>query len=635
MRQNTLGFGLLAFFVAAVACGGGGGEGGASSGGPGDDAGASSSSSSSSSSGSSGSADGGAGECEVGRSVCTGARSARRCEAGPGGARWVDVACPAGQGCALGKCEAARCSDECIPGEAQAGKTCKLVDVKTGAEVAPQAATSLHDRARAYVGFMPRGPLAAGGIASVRYSDPGVFTKIEVLDGIGDSAIWTGTYLAAEALRLQATGAADARARVRALASTMHLWMNVAGEPGMLVRYAKESSVTYPFVLGDLDCANERVHCGISYAGKKYDFVGHISRDQYQGAVLGMALAYDALGGGTPEDDAARALLREDLVVLVEELMKERSVPVSLTVNGVPVPVSPLTMRFVVVSPREMKGGKISLRVVSGKLDDSEMYGFQEFTPDLADVVKQLPGLGASPPIRRESSAIMLASFFQVALRVTDGVPAYAARRDAIRAYYTSHAGPGGNVKDWLEIAKGWQDGSGPKCGAAYYGNNITMQPMYDLARLEDDPGRKKVVVDEILGGKLWPAFERTKNPFFSFLYAGVTPTAAAAVTASARAQLAQFPPPPRVQKAVDLRADPRYAARESGCTDQVAHTDAVDVGDRIPGDFMWQRHPWGLYDPGDPRLVQPGVDYLAAYWLGRAHRFVDDEAPAVCGTWR
>lgn len=635
MRHNSLFFGLFSLVAVAAACGGGAsGRDDAPGVGAGDDGG-SSSGSSSSSSGSSGTLDGGADACAVGRSVCAGARSVRRCEAAAGGARWVDAACPTGQGCALGKCEPARCSDECVPGETASGKTCALVDVKTDAAVASAPATSLHDRARAYVGFMPRGPLAAGGIASVRYSDPGAFTKIESLDGIGDSAIWTGTYLAAEALRLSATGAADARARVRALSRTMHLWMNVAGEPGMLVRYAKESKTTYPFVLGDLDCAVERVHCGVDHGGTEYDFVGHISRDQYQGAVLGMALAYDALAGGTPEDEAVRALLREDLVVLVEELVKERSLPVSLTVNGVPVPMSPITMRFAVVSPREMKGGKISLRVVSGKLDDSEMYGFQEFMPDLADIVRQLPGLGASPAIHRESSAIMLASFFQVALRVTDGVPAYAARRDAIRAYYTSHTGPGGNVKDWLEIAKGWQDGSTSKCGAAYYGNNITMQPMYDLARLEDDPARKKVVVDDILGAKLWPAFEKTKNPFFSFVYAGVTPTAAAAVTTSARAQLAQFPPPPRVQKAVDLRADARYAAREAGCTDQVAHTDAVDVGDRIPGDFMWQRHPWGLYDAGDPRLVQPGVDYLAAYWMGRAHHLLDDEAPAVCAMWR
>ena len=35
---------------------------------------------------------------------------------------------------------------------------------------------------------------------------------------------------------------------------------------------------------------------GVTYEGAQYDYIGHISRDQYQGVMLGYALAYEALG---------------------------------------------------------------------------------------------------------------------------------------------------------------------------------------------------------------------------------------------------------------------------------------------------------------------------------------------------
>ena len=134
----------------------------------------------------------------------------------------------------------------------------------------------------------------------------------------------------------------------------------------------------------------------------------------------------------------------------------------------------------------------------------------------------------------------MLASFFRVALRVTDGVPAAAKDRADILAYYTGHSGEGGNVSDWLAIAKQWTDGG--SCGSGYYANNIAMMPMYDLARLEDDVARKQTIRSEILGTKMWPAFAKTKNSFFSFIYAANTSAFDPAVVTSAAAQLASSP---------------------------------------------------------------------------------------------
>lgn len=573
-------------------------------------------------------------ECAEGAAVCVAKDKTKRCEKTPDGTRWVEATCAAGSGCVQGACKPGACSDECTLGETNAGKTCSPFDVTKGS-AAPTAdpAASMHDRSRAYLAWMKRGPMATGAIGSPHFSDAPAYTQLESMRGLGDSAIWTGTYLAAEALRLQATGSADARARVRALVERMHLFARVTGTPGLLARWAKESSQTYPFVLGDLDCAtpNRRTHCNHTYDGKKYDYLGHISRDQYQGLMLGYGVAYDALG---PADEDLRAIIREDVVAFVEELMKERTVPVKIVFNGTPLSTT-AKMRFVVLDPSEMNNGAIELKVDSGDAQDSDMYGFQEFMPNLAHLVRQLPGLSFLPDIPRASSAIMLASFFRVALRASEGVPGYAARRAAIFDYYFNHSGQGGNIKDWLDVANTYSFSTRDGCGNGYFGSNITWEPLYNLARLEDSTAYKPVVLNSVLKNKLWEQHKAHKNSFFAFIYAGTFPGGDAPVATAAAAQLAQFPAPPRTHRAVDLLASPKYTARQNGCTDQVDHADAVDVGDRETGDFMWQRHPWGLVAAGDDNQVEPGVDYLAAYWLGRRHALVEDDKPGVCLAWQ
>ncbi len=133
----------------------------------------------------------------------------------------------------------------------------------------------------------------------------------------------------------------------------------------------------------------------------------------------------------------------------------------------------------------------------------------------------------------------------------------------------------------------------------------------------------------------MWPEFVHTKNVFFSYIYAANAPAPGAEVIDSAAAQLAGFPPPPRVRVPVDLRFDPRYVPHQEGCTDQCRHDNAVDVAERVVSDFIWQRNPWGLFDGGNPHQTYPGVDYLVAYWMGRFHGFLDDDTPGRCLAWR
>jgi hypothetical protein len=568
-------------------------------------------------------------QCTLGETTCTDHATVHSCNSTAAGTRWQDKACASGSGCVSGACVVAACSDECNLGDTSGAKSCVPFDIQNGTYPAIAPTTSTSDRARAYNMWLRRDGMAAGSVGDVVYSDAPTYHTISSINDLGDSSIWTGTYLAAEALRLEATGSADARTNVKNLVAASHLMMTVTGTPGLLARYARKSSTTFPFTTPDLNCTNDEVQCNVAYNGGTYDYIGHISRDQYQGIMMGYAIAYEALGD---MDEDTRAIIRGDVVALVKELMKDRSVPVALTYSGVSLPVKTITMRFAVMDPTLLTaGGAVSVILDPTDGHSAELDGVQEFTPDLGDIAKQIVSI--APSIPRPSSAIMLASFFRDALLVTDGIASSKTDHDAILSYYTTHSGTGGNITDWLNIITQWSYTD--DCGDSYFSNNITMEPMYNLARLEDDPGRKTIIQSNVLNGLLWPAYVNTKNSFFSFIYASNYASAAASVATSAATQLAQFPAPPRIVHAVNDTANPAYASLDSACPGEVSHTTSVDVGDRVVGDFLWQREPWSLTGGADVAQTYPGVDYLVAYWMGRHHGFITDDTPNECLVWK
>lgn len=529
---------------------------------------------------------------------------------------WTKETCAKGEGCVRGACVKEQCSDECTLGEG----TCSTFDMKTNAWDAGDAKKSLHDRAREHLRWLRKAGLAYGGVGDSQFSDPGTYANRTALDGTGDSALWTGTYLASESWRLLATGAADARAHAKELVETLHLWMNVSPSPGVLARFVRPAGNTSLGGAG-IDCSKDTHHCGVAYGGKTWDYNCHVSRDQYQGVMLGYALAYDALG---PTEEPTRALIREDVIVLLDELMKEREVDAKIIYKGTTYPKFKIKTRYMVVVNEELDDGAIMLSYDGS--EDGSWKGFQEFIPDLAPMFKQIPVLGLISPssIPRESSAIMLASFFRVGLHVTENVPALANKRAAIESFYAAHVG------EMLPIASQWSEG-GDKCGGHYYANNISMQPMYNWARLETVPSARDSALS-IVKDKMWPAFASHKNSFFTFLSASNMTSPDADQLTMAKDQLSQFPEPPVVRRHVDLLDDPKYSERDPECgSDRLAKSKAVDVKDRVTEGFIWQRDPWTLYDDGDPSRVYPGVDYLSAYYLGLRHGFIEEDAAGRC----
>ena len=104
----------------------------------------------------------------------------------------------------------------------------------------------------------------------------------------GDSAIWTGHYLAAEAFRYQVTQSPAALANVKQAIAGIKSLLDVTGT-NLLARCLVPLSSPYAAGIRSEEAAN-----GIftnSSAG--YFWVGNTSRDQYMGVIFGLGVAYD------------------------------------------------------------------------------------------------------------------------------------------------------------------------------------------------------------------------------------------------------------------------------------------------------------------------------------------------------
>ncbi|HYL35665.1 MAG TPA: hypothetical protein VEV17_07125 [Bryobacteraceae bacterium] len=117
----------------------------------------------------------------------------------------------------------------------------------------------------------------------------------------GDSAIWTGHYLAAEAFRYKVTQSPDAFSNIQKAIAGIKSLADVTGTNLMArcIVYADS-----PFAAG---IASEEAHNGIHMASPWF-WVGNTSRDQYSGVIFGLAVAYDMV------DDAATKSSISDLV---------------------------------------------------------------------------------------------------------------------------------------------------------------------------------------------------------------------------------------------------------------------------------------------------------------------------------
>ncbi len=506
-----------------------------------------------------------------------------------------------------------QCADSCQLGQVSGKASCQLWDSTRGVWIddVDDGTGQLHNRARAYLPWLRERLMPAGGVMNATFADA-TYQSVLGYGGVRDAAIWTGAYLAAESLRYMATGAPDARTQIAETLGVLHRWWNIPGDPGYLARFAAPSDSPAD-ILATLPASDDEVHLNQLYEGALWNWRGDVSRDQYQGVLLGYSLAYEA-----STDEGLRELIRADLVAFAEQLMRRERRDVALIVGGQRRVVS-MELENVVYSTAEMPDGIPTLELDLAT-QEVQGQGLLVFWPSPAEFLRQIPGFGWLPDLGLPSQAIQLAAAFRVALQVTEGVAGYEQRRQALADYYDQH------FSAWMGIAAEWENTN--DCGDSYHGLNIAFMPIFNWARLEKDPVRREQIRGDLLKDRLWSAVASHKNVFFAFIHASQAPagTDTGAIVAAHIAQLAGFPPPPNAAIAVDLRN--RYPL-DPACPDQSAV--AVDVSERVPASFMWERQPWKLQDPGVPNRLYGGVDYLLAYWMGRHFGFIADDAPGTC----
>ncbi len=404
-----------------------------------------------------------------------------------------------------------------------------------------------------------------GGTVTVRFTDE-ARTQAESLHDWGDSTIWTGTYLASQALRYYVTRDPQARANAVRMVDTLSGHLHVTGTPGYISRY--RGSKSGPLYQGDAWCdAHERcfrVEEG-AYAG---DFWwGFTSRDQYIGWFFGMTMAYDLV-----DDEPMRLRVRQDMLEVVHTLM-----------------------------------------------DNNWVITAQDGNPS---------------PVAAQILANMQLAFSTMAYHVTGD--------ERIRAELKRL------IQDTNRLALEISGFNFLNRYAQYYGNNLGHTNWYNTLRIgrayfcEDNHGWMVSHFNEAQHN-----FSRlSHNAWFNAIYmsqGGWEPDGEADPYMDQFLQdLNDFRPAPSVRYFLPARDPATYTVdpdsetlhelfetfpilKELMGSVSVQALEAFPVPLQCSTDFLWQRNPFRIDACGtdDPRTVNPGVDYLLAYWLGAYHRIV------------
>ena len=130
----------------------------------------------------------------------------------------------------------------------------------------------------------------------------------------GDSAIWTGHWLAAESFRYRVTRTPEAMQAVLLALDGIETLVNVTGEHHLLARCVVRPES--PYAAGPRSEEKQHGEHTGRVNGVDYIWFGNTSRDQYMGAFFGLSVAYEHM-----EDAAVRARISVIATKLIERLL--------------------------------------------------------------------------------------------------------------------------------------------------------------------------------------------------------------------------------------------------------------------------------------------------------------------------
>ena len=481
--------------------------------------------------------------------------------------------------------------------------------------------------------------MAHGQVFNVRHVNrnafPGDTEIVPRLDNFADSALWTGTYLAAESFRYATakrklelgfnhhfwTGQRnEAKARIDQMVAKYHLLINISrnwqhefepstdppgfgggiirGEAGYLMRACAPTDAPWwqtwdvprgPRVFGPLGWED----------GKTYYCEDATSRDAYAGTTFGLLTAFDLVSG---DDPAMRKQIKEDITMMTT-----------------------YTLAWGWTTPRPH--GNISL------VDDlppeiQELLPFDIFGHDFENFISPL---FVYVPLARLNMA--MAAFHVNKLAGSE------AEKHFWRGVWTEELLTQGPI-----LALSMQiDALQPN--DAYYKFNLHHLTGYNVSRLTPDP------VSRLLVNQALSVMDHTtgddNNAHFETITYALTGEASRLQQALQHLQewkeyranmVAGIDPLNSARCGVDIecvpedRLDWELAGRpvEPSCMPPTCVTVypgtsgddraalPLEVPDRTAEDFLWQRPPWKLDGHEATNYQAPGIDYLLPYWMLR-----------------
>ncbi len=198
----------------------------------------------------------------------------------------------------------------------------------------------------------------------------------------GDSAIWTGHYLAAEAFRYRFTSSPDALLNVKRAIAGIRALVDITGN-NLLARCLIPVNWQYAQSIFDDEQRHGVYRSRLS--GQEYYWFGNTSRDQYSGVFFGLGVAYDMV-----ENNEVRGEVR-DLVTRLLNYLLDRNwfviMPngsISTTFVGHPDQrlsflqvgrrVNPTRFTSIYGSQRILNSGLVSLPIAFDLLDEHSSY---------------------------------------------------------------------------------------------------------------------------------------------------------------------------------------------------------------------------------------------------------------------
>ncbi len=129
----------------------------------------------------------------------------------------------------------------------------------------------------------------------------------------GDSAIWTGHYLASQAFRVRAGGGAPALAALRKALWAIGNLVHVTGG-GLLARAALPADSPWAQGIAQEEAANGVYETQMD--GRPWVWIGNTSRDQYLGVFFGLSAVFELI-----VDDDVRSTVRDLVTRMLDRLL--------------------------------------------------------------------------------------------------------------------------------------------------------------------------------------------------------------------------------------------------------------------------------------------------------------------------